>query len=237
MSLKILHTNDFHGTLTPEIANWIRAQKTPDTLYLDSGDFIRAGNLSIPLRPEPAWELLDQAGCDFGTLGNRESHPLESGQLAKLAGRKHSVLCANMRTKSGELVFPASAIVSRAGLKIGILGVMVPMVTARMASAALSAYLWDAPIPAAVTIARELRPEVDVVIAITHIGFKNDQLLAETCPEIDLIFGGHSHTVLQEPSQVGKTAIMQGGSHGKFLGVYEWTDGKISGGLTATSVN
>lgn len=40
---------------------------------------------------------------------------------------------------------------------------------------------------------RELRPKVDVLVALTHLGFEDDIKLAETFPEIDLIVGGHEH--------------------------------------------
>lgn len=40
---------------------------------------------------------------------------------------------------------------------------------------------------------RELRPKVDVLIAITHLAYEDDVRLAEACPEIDMIIGGHEH--------------------------------------------
>jgi 5'-nucleotidase len=224
--IHFLHTNDLHGSLLQSHVDFLRAHRTDHTLHLDSGDFIKAGNLAIPLKPDPAWALLHEAGCDFGTLGNRESHPLEAGQKAKLAGARHRILVANMRKKSGELLFEESAIAEIAGLKVGIFGLMVPMVTERMSTAALSAYLWDQPIPTAKRLAEELRPKVDLLVAITHIGIAQDRKLAAECPEIDLIFGGHSHTVLESPERVGKTSILQGGSHGKFIGEYVW-DGEL----------
>ncbi len=40
---------------------------------------------------------------------------------------------------------------------------------------------------------RELRPKVDVLIAITHLAYEDDLRLAEAFPEIDMIIGGHEH--------------------------------------------
>jgi 2',3'-cyclic-nucleotide 2'-phosphodiesterase (5'-nucleotidase family) len=73
----------------------------------------------------------------------------------------------------------------------------------------------------------ELRARVDLLIALTHIGLSNDKKLAEACPEIDLILGGHSHTVLDAPLMIGKTAICQTGSHGRFFGRYVWSEGAL----------
>jgi 2',3'-cyclic-nucleotide 2'-phosphodiesterase (5'-nucleotidase family) len=224
VTLKILHTNDFHGKMTPEIAERIAALKSEtNALYFDSGDGIKAGNLALPLRPEKVWPLLAQAGCDASVPGNRESHVLESGLSAKFAGAAHPIVCANWYRKSGERVFPSHLVLDHKGLKIGVLGVMVPIVTPIMATVAASAFVWTFPLKEASAIARELRSSVDLVMALTHIGEQNDVRLAEECPEIDIILGGHTHSILDRPKLVGSTAICQGGSHGRFLGVYEWS--------------
>jgi 2',3'-cyclic-nucleotide 2'-phosphodiesterase (5'-nucleotidase family) len=76
-----------------------------------------------------------------------------------------------------------------------------------------------------------MRAECDILIALTHIGFKRDIELAQTAPQIDIIFGGHSHTVLTKPHREGRTYICQGGSHNRFAGVYEWSDGELTGEL------
>ncbi|MCI5143642.1 MAG: bifunctional metallophosphatase/5'-nucleotidase, partial [Candidatus Electrothrix sp. ATG1] len=39
----------------------------------------------------------------------------------------------------------------------------------------------------------ELRPEVDILIALTHLNMEDDIRLANKFPEIDLILGGHEH--------------------------------------------
>ncbi len=44
---------------------------------------------------------------------------------------------------------------------------------------------------------RQLRPQVDILIAVTHLHFEQDQLLAERFPAIDLILGGHEHENIQ----------------------------------------
>lgn len=215
--IHFLHTNDLHGKLIPAKADFIRALRRPETIHIDSGDCIKAGNLAIPLGVDPAWGLLQRAGCDIGTLGNRETHVLESAFRKKLEGASHPLVCANCRLKSGLPFLPPHLILERDGARIGLFGVMVPMVTEKMSTAPLSAFLWDAPLEIAGAQVAELRPQVDVLIAITHIGFRHDQALLEKCPEIDLIFGGHSHTIIETPER-----ILQGGSHGRFVGSYEF---------------
>lgn len=231
MSLNILHTNDFHGALNEAKGRFIASLKTPETLYFDTGDCIKTGNLGVPLKREKAWELLSLAGCDAGTLGNRETHVLPAAFKAKLEGHVHPLLCANVRLKDGQPFLPSHMVFDSAGLRVGVFGVMVPMVTSRMATAPASAYLWDQPLSVARDQVAELRGSVDCLVALTHIGYKQDLALAEACPEIDIILGGHSHTVLSSPVHLGKVWICQGGSHGRFVGRYEWEAGQLKGGL------
>lgn len=231
MPITILHTNDAHGTLKGARAERLRELRPRADLYFDTGDAIRTGNLGIPLREEPVWRLLDELRCDASVLGNRETHVLESAFRAKISGATHPILVANLRQKDGTRPLPASRIFERAGLKVGVFGVMVPMVTERMKTRAASAYLWDPPIDAAARVVAELRPRVDLVVALTHIGYREDLKLAERVAGIDVILGGHSHTVLASPQRVGTTWICQGGSHSHFAGLYTWENGELTGGL------
>ena len=41
---------------------------------------------------------------------------------------------------------------------------------------------------------------INKIIAVTHLGIEQDKKLAEMFPDIDLIIGGHSHTVLGDYS-------------------------------------
>jgi 2',3'-cyclic-nucleotide 2'-phosphodiesterase (5'-nucleotidase family) len=229
--INILHTNDFHGTLNAQKVEQLREMRKAADLYFDTGDAIRAGNLAVPLSPEAAWPNLASLDCSASVLGNRESHPIEAAFMAKLAGVSHPILCANLRRKEGGCPFPSSMIFKVGSKRVGVFGLMVPIVTERMASRAVSAYLWDQPIPTAQRVVVELRPNVDLLIALTHIGYSRDRELAEAVPGIDIILGGHSHTVLNEPVRVNDTEICQGGSHGRYVGVYHWENGRLSGGL------
>lgn len=202
-------------------------------LYFDSGDGVKTGNLGIPMSPDPVWAGLQALRCTASVIGNRETHLAEGAFKAKLAGHAHPVLCANLADKSGDAPLPGHLIVQVCALRIGVIGVSVPMVTSRMQARHVSAYLWAPPIETAVALARRLRPEVDLLVALTHIGLSNDRKLAEACPEVDVVFGGHSHSVLDEPEYVGGTPICQGGSHGRFYGTYAWDAGTLTGGLSA----
>ena len=171
---------------------------------------------------DPAWPLLASLGCSASVIGNRETHILAIPFRAKLDGSRHPVLCANLRTAGGQVVLPGTWSTNVNGLRITVVGVSVAMVTSRMKSAIISAYLWDDPIETAVREAERLRENADVLVALTHIGLPQDKRLAEQTDLYDLICGGHSHDVLDSPLKVNQTWIVQGGSHGRFFGEYEY---------------
>lgn len=231
--MRILHTNDLHGTLDERRVAMLLPERAEADLYFDTGDCIKTGNLGIPLKPEPVWGMLAELRCTASVPGNRESHVLRSAFEAKIAGHQHPILCANLFDKDGQRLLRPSIEIECNSIKVGILGVMVPMVTDRMASKSLSQMLWTQPIPEAIAVAQKLRKSCDLVIALTHIGFRQDQQLAQSTGDIDLILGGHSHTVLDAPLRIGSTWICQGGSHGKFFGRYEWEPGT---GLTSADL-
>src|SRR5205085_2533483 len=57
----------------------------------------------------------------------------------------------------------------------------------------------EPPIETARRLVPELRKQADLVIAVTHIGVIEDRQLAAEVPGIDIIVGGHSHTLLPQP--------------------------------------
>ena len=63
-----------------------------------------------------------------------------------------------------------------------------------------------------------LRDEVDVLIALNHIGVWADHDLAEAVDFFDIIIGGHSHAVLETPVIVKGTPIVQAGASLNYIG-------------------
>ena len=226
-AVTLVHTNDLHGSLSQEKLPFLMSLRRGADFYFDSGDCVKAGNLAMPIGVDPAWTMLAEARCDASVPGNRESHPLLSGKKAKFKGAAHNILCANWFDKRGQHVFPSHAFfdVPRGG-RLAVFGVMVPMVTKGMATQAASQFLWEPPIATAVSLVAELKTKADFIIALTHIGLAQDKKLALACPELDLILGGHSHSVLEEPLVVEGVPICQGGSHAKFVGRYSLEKGK-----------
>jgi 2',3'-cyclic-nucleotide 2'-phosphodiesterase (5'-nucleotidase family) len=194
----------------------------PPVLLVDAGDAIGAGNLTFNPAGEAILERMTAIGYHAMTIGNREFHLTEIGFTTKLNRARFPVLCANVRARGNARLPVRSHLILETPVgRVGIFGVTVPMITERMLSHHVSAYVFDDPIRVGAEMAERLRPQVDLLIALTHIGLKQDIELAKRAPQIDLIIGGHSHSVLEEPQREGRVAIVQAGSYARFVGRVE----------------
>lgn len=233
LTLHILHTNDFHGKLSEAGAAKLRAQidalDGAPYLLLDAGDAIKAGNVGVNPFGEPILETMSDLGYHAMTTGNREFHIWQTALETKINRARFPVLCANMRAKNdGGNIGPvqANTTLSVGGLTVSLFGVTVPMVTERMAAKAVSAFLFDDPVAVARKQVANLRYNADILIALTHIGIGPDRNLAEQVPGIDLIIGGHTHVVLEQPEVVNGVPIVQAGSHARYYGHAQVTLGR-----------
>jgi len=226
--LTIVHTNDTHGRLIADRggAATVRERLSavlsehPSAVYLDAGDTVTAGNLGFRLGGEPVLELLSDLGCAAMCLGNRETHPRRECFPLKINRARHPILCANVTAKHGASCPTQPHVrLDRGGVRIAVFGVTVPMFTRKQWTQPLCDYWFSDPLTAAREQAARLRPEVDLLIALTHIGYRHDLALAEACPEIDCIIGGHSHTDLDEPTWVGAVPVLQALAFGYYAGI------------------
>ncbi len=225
----LLHTNDVHSRLeqAARIATYIESERLAigdeRLLLLDIGDHMDRMRMEtegsdglVNIR------LMNDAGYDAVTLGNNEGLTCTDGMLERAYGReaRFSVLCANMvRTGSGSR--PAwmqpDKIIERGGLRFGLIGV-----TAAFAEfyAMLGWEMID-PIAAVAQRAAALRPHADVIIVLSHLGLQLDKRMAEEVEGIDLILGGHTHHLLEEPLVMNGTSICAAGKFGEYVGRVE----------------
>lgn len=209
-------------------------------LYFDCGDSVSFGNLAIPLHADPCWTAFERLNITASVLGNRESHFQPSVLKSKIKGAKHPILVCNLFDRSGALVFPPSKEFTLNGLRIGVIGAMVEMTLRTqkilgLPVGARSPLVWEKAEPLVIAEAARMRPHCDLVILLSHLGFKRDCALAEGLPSVDIILGGHSHSVLETPLRIGSTSIAQAGSHGRFAGSYRWQNGRLEGRLAPLS--
>ncbi len=68
-----------------------------------------------------------------------------------------------------------------------------------------------------------LRPQVDLLVVVSHVGHEAEKKLAETIDGVDLIVGGHSHTKVLPPVKINNTYVVQAGHYGAYVGKIELT--------------
>ncbi len=225
--LHLLHTNDFHNALNADGAACLRRAiaglNGEPYLFLDAGDAIKAGNVGVNPWGEPILERMSEIGYHAMTMGNREFHVWKSALETKIKCARFPILSANVRAKNGDgpdgLPVKPFEMFHIGGARVAVFGVTVPMVTERMkASLAVSSFVFDDPVKTAREMVARLRWEADVVIALTHIGIREDERLAREVSGIDLIVGGHSHVTLPTPQIVNGTPIVQVGFFARSYG-------------------
>ncbi len=234
-SFTLIHTNDFHNKLTRAKASAIEALKKnagESTLLLDAGDAISAGNVTYH-RSEPVYDLMEMAGYDAMTMGNREFHFSRVGLNAKVRQPSFPILCANLTSVSGDEP-PVKKWVNfnLPNTKVTVFGLTVPMITERMKVRVASPFRFTAPQKTAIELTEQIKriENPDLVVLLSHCGLRVDKEIAEHVPGINIIVGGHTHSVLSEGERVGKSFVVQAGSFARYAGVVNCShlDGKYT---------
>jgi 5'-nucleotidase len=224
--LHILHTNDLHNKLTPVKKAFIADLKVhfaPDVLLLDAGDAVGAGNLGTRNR-EPILEMMDEAGYDAMAMGNRESHPTRVALDKKLKDARFPVLAANLRTRKERRIPRIIQEYVEFGFGeedeetiVTVFG-LAPQITAPESFwAKMTDFVFDDPLKTGPGIAKKLRLDTNLLIALTHIGYEQDVRLCAS-PEIDLVIGGHTHRAVMPPERHGHAWLATTEAHATHIG-------------------
>lgn len=268
-TLNILHINDFHsrfGPITSSDSNCdtetdakgecfggvarlktaINAKRSElegqHVLLLDAGDQFQGSLFYTQYRGEIVAEFSNDLGIDVMAVGN---HEFDDGpeELAKLIGAvKFPIISGNTNvenepTLAGKL--KGTHVVEFGDEKVGIVSALAED-TDETSSPGDNVEFED-------TIT-SLRTQVDAlkaagvtkIIALTHIGYTLDLEIAANVPGIDVVVGGHSHTLLSKtdekaagpyPTMVKgpeghEVPVVTAYSYGKYLGdlVVTWDD-------------
>ena len=235
----IVSTNDMHANIDnfPKMAAVLDSLRAvhPNLLLFSAGDN-RSGNPINDRYAEPAkpmYELMNTVKFDLSTFGN---HEWDNGPYAlrdALGWANFPFVCANV-TFDDSLQMPNVSpykIFEVDGLKIAVIGgIQVgqnglpdfhPKHAAgshfRPISEVLPEYL------------PKLREENDLVFLLSHGGYEDERELAEQFPQLDAIFGGHSHTLVAEKQLVNGVLLTQAEAKVKYLtlSTFTFSDGKL----------
>ena len=237
--LVILHTNDTHSTIDPladgtggilqrkAIIDSIKGVEK-NVLLVDAGDVVQGTTYFKYFKGDVEYPLMDMLGYDLRVLGNHEfDNGMES--LASFYKKtKGTPLSANYDFDGTELegIFKPYVIKEFNGKKIGFIGINIDP-TSIISQKNITGIFTEV-IPTANQLASKLKNEekCDLVVVISHIGYVSDNYktsdidLAESSSDIDLIIGGHSHTMI-DPANPDNTPSLFKNKNGKFVRVVQ----------------
>lgn len=231
--IHLLHTNDIHSRLdqTGKMDHFLNRKRREWEETGESYLLVDVGDHMDRMR----WEtegtdghvnraILEKMGYDAVTFGNNELLTFSKQQLDSLFKKaSFSIVSSNVKElKTGEVpawIHPHLWI-QRQGVMFCLLGATIPYDKVY----ALMGWMVEEPINAVKREVDKVRKKADVVILLSHLGYRTDQILAEEVPGIDLILGAHTHHLLEKPVCIGSTYIAAAGQFGEHIGhlVLEW---------------
>lgn len=255
----LAHVNDLQARYSDRIAGksryafiagYLRQLKSerPETLVLDAGDDYEKGALAeLRSGGEATRRMVQALPIDVRTIGNHDFAYGEDAVMKDVRGSAHPVLAANVRhvSLSGDRQpFRPFVRVDVGCVRVGIVGLVTRAFGAddRQTDEPFAGVFAQDPHTIAVA-QREVdahRSEVDVMIALTHLGFSEDSDLAARVKGLDLVVGGHSENLLEHPAMArheggGRTWILQAGRYGEKIGRAEIVVGGDKPGVAIAS--
>ena len=240
----ILHSNDMHGDFLAEQAagggelvgglpllsgyiNKVRGEEE-NVLYVISGDMVQGSIIDSDFKGTSTMQIMNYLAPDVVALGN---HEVDYGLphllfLEKIAN--FPIVNANLYIKPFEKrMMRPYHIINKAGFDILFTGILTEKT--------MDSINMDELIGTFVTLEEAgtevgkicdafKNDDIDLTIVLTHIGFESDKELAAMLrPEwgVDLIIGGHSHTILSEPAKVNDILIVQAGTGTNQIGRFD----------------
>ena len=220
----ILSVNDMHASIDqfPKFATMVDSLRTiyPDMLLFSAGDNRTGNPVNDQYSPTnyPMIELMNRTGFDLCTVGNHEWDANIEALQNDIERADFPFLCANVFIPDTvNLDIKPYVAFEHQGVKVAVVGLIeirhdgipgahpnnLTKVSFKRPEAVLPNYQF-------------LRNQNDVVILLSHCGLDDDIELAEANPWLDAIIGGHSHTLIENPSETNGVLITQSGSHLKY---------------------
>ena len=242
----ILHSNDMHGDFLAEISgqegnligglallsgyiNKVREEEE-NVLYVISGDMVQGSLIDSEYKGISTIEIMNYLAPDVVALGNHEfdyglPHLLFLEKMANFP-----IVNANLYIKQyNKRLMQPYLILRKAGFDIMFTGIITEKVMDSLKQDELIGSfvsLEDASREVGKITNAYKNDDIDLTILLTHIGFESDIELAGLLkPEwgIDMIIGGHSHTVLEKPYDKDGILITQAGVGTDQIGRFDIT--------------
>ena len=185
-------------------------QGSATALWSRGEDMVRASNLLSVDAMTPHWEFTYGLDRVRELFGDRERRGLFRGEFLA-----HNV----SELGWGDPVFHGSMIRDVGGVRVAVVGQAfpyTPVAHPRRFVPNLTFGIREDELQRLVNDLRDGR-KAELVVVLSHNGITADLKLAARGSGIDVVLGGHTHDALPAPIEVGRTLVVNSGSHGKFL--------------------
>lgn len=171
---------------------------SPNTLLLMAGDTISPSVETLTYKGAQMIDAWNAIGLDYAVFGNHEFDLGPEVLAERVKQSRFPWLSANVINQKTGATFAGSVpyvVREVGGVKIGLLGLVLPE-TKTTSKPGPDAEFLDVCETANKYVPQMLSEGAGVIIALTHLSLREDKELAR-CADIDLIIGGHEHTLQQ----------------------------------------
>lgn len=222
--IDILAVNDMHANIDmfPKFAAMVDSLRAvyPNLLLFSAGDNRTGNPVNDQYNPVnyPMITLMNEVGFDLCAVGNHEWDADVDNLRNDIKRARFPFLCANVFIpESVNLDIKPYVTFEHQGVKMAVVGMIevrhdgipgahpknLTQVSFKRAHEVLPQY-------------RYLRDQNDVMVLLSHCGVEDDMELAQANPWLDAIIGGHSHTLIEHPTETNGVLVTQSGSHLKY---------------------
>lgn len=251
----ILGTSDIHGRFVPwdyasdtenksgslsQISTIVKKERkeNPNVILIDAGDSIQ-DNFVETFNKGPKQPMvlgMNRMKYDVWEMGNHEFN-FGLDVLKHVTNQfEGKVLAGNIYNDDGTRYMDGYTIIERDGIKIGIIGMDTPMIKEFEKPYNIKGIEFRDPVKETKKIIKELDGKVDAMIGVMHMGVDNENEIPNTgvrdianqCPELTAIIGGHMHKLV-ENDIINGVIITEPGKYGQAVSKIDLTFKKENG--------
>lgn len=215
--LVILHCNDTHSHFEPargegidgqggciEMAAYVDSVRLANgedkVLLLHAGDFSQGTSYFTKLGGTLEIDMLNALRFDCVALGNHEFDNGIEDLAERIKNLECPCVCANLDLSTFELgrYVKPFAIIEKAGMKIGVIGLEADISTCVAKSISSRIPQLDN-VEVVNRYSEQLHGQgCDMIVLLSHLGWQEDHDLVPQTKWLDLVVGGHSHVFIED---------------------------------------
>jgi 5'-nucleotidase len=254
-TLHILHTNDMHSRIESinrfdstcdaedeaagecfggmaRVKTAVDAKKAAlgdaNVIVLDAGDPFQGSLFYSTYKGAAEAEFMEKIGYDAMAVGNHEFDDGPAGLAGFIDRVSFPVVSGNLDL-AGEPLLDGKVVnhvvLEVGGQRIGIVSALATD-TVETSSPGPGVVFEDEIAALAEDVAALEAAGVEIIVALTHVGLNKDMAIAKAVPGIDVVIGGHSHTLMSNedaqtpayPEMVDGRPVAQAYAYTKYLG-------------------